>query len=123
MNTLDILKEEKNWIIIGDTSNPKKYAHKIYNEFKSLGYNITSINPYDDTSKFKTLSDIPKEITSIDFCINPTKGLEILRKFNNMNIKYLVAQPGARSFELQEYCTKNNILYLEDCVLIQFKNL
>lgn len=123
MNALDILKQEKNWVIIGDTSNPQKYAYKIYNKFKDLGYNIISINPYDKNSKFKNLSNIPDEITAIDFCINPSKGLDILKEYKNINIKYLLAQPGARSTELHEYCIKNNILYLEGCALVEFKNL
>lgn len=123
MNALHALKEEKNWVIIGDTSNPKKYAHKIYNEFKNLGYNIISINPYDKDSEFKDLSNIPKEITAIDFCINVSKGLDILNQYKNPNIKYLLAQPGARSLELQKYCTENNIVYLETCALVEFNNL
>ena len=32
MNITDVLRQEKNWVIIGDTSNPEKYANKIYNE-------------------------------------------------------------------------------------------
>lgn len=123
MNITDVLKQEKNWVIIGDTSNPEKYANKIYNEFKRLGYNIISINPYDKDCEFKNLSNIPKEITAIDFCVNVTKGLDILKQHKNENIKYLLAQPGARSLELEQYCIENNILYLEDCALVQLKNL
>ena len=123
MNALTALKEEKNWVIIGDTSNPKKYAYKIYNEFKNLGYNIISINPYNKDSEFKNLSNIPKEITAIDFCINVSKGLDVLKEYKNSNIKYLLAQPGARSSELQKYCIENNIIYLEGCALVEFNNL
>ena len=123
MNITDVLRQEKNWVIIGDTSNPEKYANKIYNEFKRLGYNIISINPYDKDCEFKNLSNIPKKITAIDFCVNVTKGLDILKQYKNENIKYLLAQPGARSVELEQYCIENNILYLEDCALVQLKNL
>lgn len=49
--------------------------------------------------------------------------MDILKQYKNENIKYLLAQPGARSLELEQYCIENNILYLEDCALVQLKNL
>ncbi|MDO4535448.1 MAG: CoA-binding protein [Clostridium perfringens] len=123
MNILDVLKQENTWVIIGDTSNPKKYANKIYNEFKSLGYNIFSVSPYGGENTFKSLLDIPCEFKAIDFCVNPSIGLKLLKEAKNLNIKYLLAQPGARSPELTKYCADNNILYFEGCALVEFKNL
>ena len=52
-----------------------------------------------------------------------TEFNDILNEYKNENIKYLLAQPGARSLELEQYCIENNILYLEDCALVQLKNL
>lgn len=123
MNILDVLKEENTWVVIGDTANPRKYANKIYNEFKNLNYNVFSVSPYGGDNTFKSLLDVPCEFKAIDFCVNASVGLKLLKEAKDLNIKYLLAQPGARSVELDNYCSENNILYFENCALIEFKNL
>ena len=106
-----------------DASSTSAVLHMMSRALIAATTPVISINPYDKDCEFKNLSNIPKKITAIDFCVNVTKGLDILKQYKNENIKYLLAQPGARSLELEQYCIENNILYLEDCALVQLKNL
>ena len=66
---------------------------------------------------------MPCKVRAVDFCVNTYVGLKLLKEAKNLNIKYLLAQPGARSVELAKYCTDNNILYFEGCALVELKKL
>ncbi|MEG2108597.1 CoA-binding protein [Clostridium sp.] len=120
MKTKDII-DFKNWVVIGDVTNERKYAHKILNTFKSKGYNASGVHPNGFDSVYKTLKDVPYKIDAIDLCINSKVGLEFIKEAHELNIEHVLIQPGAESTEILDYCKENNIEVVEGCALVKLR--
>lgn len=118
-----LVESFKNWVVIGDVKNEKKYANKILNKFKNSGYTVAGVNPKAEESVYKKLSDVPFKIEAIDLCINSIQGLEYLKEAKALNIKYVLIQPGAGSNEILNYCKENDIVAVEGCALVSLGRL
>ena len=111
MNLEQIMKE-KNFAILGDTLNEEKYAHRIKNEMIEKGYTV-----YPVGKEIASLNDIEGPIDIIDLCIHPVKGLKLLQECKK-DYKMIVIQPGASDGPLLGYLRRNNIPYMDGCLLI-----
>ncbi|MGL4570671.1 MAG: CoA-binding protein [Clostridium sp.] len=118
MKTKDII-DFKNWVVIGDVTNERKYAQKILNKFKSKGYNATGVHPKGSDSVYRTLKNVPYKIDAIDLCINSKVGLEFIKEAHELNIKHVLIQPGAESDAILDYCKENGIEAVEGCALVK----
>lgn len=118
MNARELMKL-KNWVVIGDVANSTKYASRILNLFKEKGYNAVGVNPRGGEGIYKSLKEVGYTINAIDLCINPVQGLEYMKEAKDLDIKYVLIQPGAESNEIIKYCKENNIEVTRDCALIR----
>jgi predicted CoA-binding protein len=104
--------KEKTFAIVGDTLNEDKYAYKIKMQMLEAGYKVYCVG-----KELESINDIPEDIDVIDLCINPVKGLKLMKecnkKFNNV-----VIQPGAESEELLNYLKEKNFPHIESCLLV-----
>lgn len=103
------------FVVCGNTLDEEKYAYKIKNNLLSNGYKVFSVG-----KELDSINDIKEEIDIIDLCINPIKGIKILKECNKP-FKCVLIQPGASSEEIIEYLKNNNIPYLEGCALVGLK--
>jgi len=111
--TLQEIMSYKNFIVIGSTDNPEKYAYKIKDKLIKNGYNVHCVN------KENPINNIKEEIDIIDLCINPKLGLDILKSYSGLlKIKGVLIQPGAESEEIKEFLKENKVDYLEGCALV-----
>ena len=67
--------------------------------------------------QFGLFDSVPEEIDIIDLCINPVKGLELIKKCRK-SFKCIVIQPGAESEELLSYLNEKNLPYIQGCLLV-----
>ncbi len=111
MNLNEIMKK-KSFAVLGDTLNPDKYAYKIKHALIEKGYKVYSVG-----KELSSINDIEEEIEIIDLCINPNKGL-LLMKECKKNFDCIVIQAGAESDELKSYLEENKMPYIEDCLLV-----
>ena len=112
----------KNWIVVGDVLNHLKYAYKILNSLKSDGFNVVGINPnFNDSDEgvYSSISDIPYKADVLDLCINPYKGIKIIKEAHDLKIDKVLIQPGAESQEILEFCKANGIIAIEGCALVE----
>lgn len=100
----------KNVAVVGDTINEDKYAYLIKNTLIDLDYNV-----YPIYKEIKDINDV-EVIDYIDLCINPVKGLEILKSCKRP-YKAVLIQPGAGSEELEEYLNSINVPFVHGCIL------
>lgn len=104
--------EQKTFVVVGDTLNEEKYAYKIKKQMQEAGYTVYCVG-----KELASINDVPEDIDVIDLCINPVKGLQLMKeckkKFNNV-----VIQPGAESEELLSYLRDNNLPHAENCLLV-----
>lgn len=104
--------KQKTFVIVGDTLNEEKYAYKIKERMKEAGYKVYCVG-----KELESINDIPEDINVIDLCINPIKGLSLMKKCNK-KFENIVIQPGAESEELFNYLRKNKLPYIESCLLV-----
>ena len=111
MNLRDIM-QYKVFAVVGNTIQEEKYAYKIKNELIKKGYIAYGVG-----KEFESLNDVNDEIDIIDLCINPVKGLQLIKECNK-SFRCIVIQPGAESDELLEYLKQNKIEFIEGCLLV-----
>lgn len=113
------IMEKKNWVVIGDVTNPEKYAHKILNRLKEKGYQADGVHPKGGKGVYKTLSEIKKPIEVIDLCIHPKLGIGYVKEAATLTgIEYILIQPGAESDEIIAFCEENNLKCFKGCALV-----
>ncbi|MFA9397684.1 MAG: CoA-binding protein [Clostridiaceae bacterium] len=123
MDAYDFLKY-KNWVVVGNVLTEGKYANKILNRLKENSFNVKGLHPKDDTGKLaKSLKDVEFSVDVIDLCINPARGLEILKEAKELGIKNVLIQPGAESQDILDYAKENNINAIEGCALVILSQL
>ncbi|MFA6708441.1 MAG: CoA-binding protein [Fusobacterium sp.] len=102
----------KNFVVVGDTVNEKKYAYKIKNQLLAKGYNVAAVG-----KELKSINEVEFDIDILDLCINPIEGLKLLKE-NKKKFKNIVIQPGAESEEIIKYLRENKLPYIESCLLV-----
>lgn len=116
------LFEFNNWVVVGSTTKPDKYAYKILKALKAADFNVAGVYPTDKTGNaYKALEDVSFNIDCLDLCINPKFGIDIMKKAKDIGIDKVLIQPGAESDEILEYCKENNIIAIEGCALVQLR--
>ncbi len=98
--------------VAGDTLNEEKYAYKIKHGLLEHGYTVHSVG-----KELKSFNNVPGEIDIIDLCINPVKGLNLIKECKKP-FKCIVIQPGAESEELLAYLDEQKMPYIQGCLLV-----
>lgn len=111
MNLQQVMAQ-KSFVVVGDTLNPEKFACKIKLAMMEAGYKVQSVG-----KELGSINDATGDIDIIDLCINPKKGLELLKECRK-TFKCVVLQPGAFDDELVAYLQENKIPHLEGCLLV-----
>ena len=111
MNLQQVMAQ-KSFVVVGDTLNPEKYACKIKLAMMEAGYKVQSVG-----KELASINQTEGEIDVLDMCINPKKGLELLKECKK-DFKSIVLQPGAFDDELVAYLQENKIPYIEGCLLV-----
>lgn len=104
----------RNIVIVGDTLNEEKIAYKIKHKLIENGYNT-----YPVYKEIKDINEVPK-IDLIIMCINPIKGIEILKSVDK-DFKAVLLQEGSSSENIINYLDKLNKPYINGCMLKAIK--
>ncbi|WMC93347.1 CoA-binding protein [Kineothrix sp. MB12-C1] len=106
------IMQENIFVVIGDTTNKEKYACKIKEGLIEHGYKVYAVG-----KELSSINEIPEDIDIVDLCINPIRGLELMKE-SKKQCKCVVIQPGAESEALLEYLEQNRIPYIQGCLLV-----
>ena len=106
------IMQQKVFAVAGDTLNPEKYAYQIKEGLLAHGYTVYGVG-----KELISFNDIPEEIDVIDLCINPVRGLALMKECNRA-FQCIVIQPGAESEELVSYLDEKKFPYLYGCLLV-----
>ena len=98
--------------VAGDTLNEEKYAYKIKHGLLEHGYTVHAVG-----KELQSFNDIPGDIDIIDLCINPAKGLALIKDCKKP-FKCIVIQPGAENEDLLAYLNENALPYIQGCLLV-----
>lgn len=109
---LNEIMKSRVFTVLGDTLNEEKYAYRIKHALKDAGYTVHCVG-----KELASLDDVPEEeIEVLDLCINPVRGLSIIRECRKQ-IRAVLIQPGAGSDEIRQYLDQKNIPWLDGCAL------
>ena len=111
MDLKEIMQQQV-FAVAGDTLNEEKYAYKIKRGLLEKGYTVHAVG-----KELASFNDIPGDIDIIDLCINPAKGLALVKECTKP-FKCIVIQPGAESDELLAYLDEKQLPYIQGCVLV-----
>lgn len=109
---LEQIMKQRVFAVAGDTINEEKYACKIKRELAEHGYTVYGVG-----KELKSFQEIQEEIDIIDLCINPARGLALMKDCKKA-CKCVVIQPGAESIELFAYLRERKIPFIEGCLLV-----
>ncbi len=109
------IMQQKIFAVLGDTLNESKYAAIIKHAMLDKGYTVHAVG-----KELASLNDIKGDIDIIDLCINPIKGLQLIKECKKQ-YKCIVIQPGAANDALLDYLKLNNIPYIDACLLVGLK--
>lgn len=111
MDLKDVM-QQKVFVVVGDTLTTGKYAYKIKNRLLENGYTVYGVG-----NELASINDVAEDIDVIDLCINPARGLKLIKDCNK-RFKSIVIQPGAENDELLSYLRENKLPYMENCLLV-----
>ena len=125
---LQKLKEKNTSIaLIGASNDKTKYGNKIYLDLRNKGYNVTPVNPKENTIEgdkaYTSIEKIEKLPDIANFVVPPPIAMKIAQRIVRLGIKHLWFQPGSESNELEEWLKNTDgIKYLiNSCIMIETK--
>lgn len=124
MSAADFMKCS-NWVVCGNVTDEGKFANKILVSLKNHHFETAGYHPLasEDSGVYNDLEKIPFNIHVLDLCINPQRGLQVVKEAHRLGIKRILAQPGATSEEIKNYCEENDMTYVEGCALVELAKL
>ena len=123
---LEKLKDENATIaLIGASNDKQKYGNKIYCDLRNKGYNVTPINPKEETIEgdkaYNTIEEMPKLPDIANFVVPPPIAIKIAQNISKLGVKHLWFQPGSESNELETWLkNEDGIEYLiNDSIMVE----
>ena len=123
---LEKLKDENATIaLIGASNDKQKYGNKIYRDLRNKGYNVTPINPKEETIEgdraYNTIEEMPKLPDIANFVVPPPIAIKIAQNISKLGVKHLWFQPGSESNELETWLkNEEGIEYLINaCIMVE----
>lgn len=113
MNPNDFLNKKNRIAVIGVSSDQKKWGRRIYEELKSVGFDVYPINPkhrkINGNVCYPTLNALPEKPDVVITVVPPKVTEQIIKECKNLGIGKVWMQPGSESEESINFCKNNNI--------------
>ncbi len=123
MTLSDEMLNKGNWAVVGASDKHHTYGYKLYEKLKNYEYNTYPVNPncdsVDEDPTYPSLTDIDGEVDVVNFVVNPSIGIEVLKECIELGIENIWLQPGTRSEEIHNLAKKNDINVVNSCVLVE----
>ena len=104
---------ERVWAVVGASTNPDKYGHKIFRDLRAAGYIVYGVNPrggeIEDQKLYPALSDLPQKPAVVDVVGPPAVTEEIVRQCAEMGLEQVWMQPGSESEAAICFCHEHGI--------------
>jgi uncharacterized protein len=92
--------------IIGVSSNPEKYGHKIFRDLIKADYKVVGINPKDghilDQTIYPSLKDLPQIPELVITVVPPQITEQVVDACHELGIENVWMQPGSESKQALE---------------------
>lgn len=127
MKSIDILRDFKNFAVLGATIDEEKYGFKIVQRLCEIGKTVYPISPkYEEVNSlkaYKSLLAIERPIDVVVFVINKKFASQYIAEMRELGIGFAWMQPGTYDDNLINDIQSLGITPIRDCVLIVSKEL
>ena len=127
MKSIDILRDFKNFAVLGATIDEEKYGFKIVQRLCEIGKTVYPISPkYEEVNSlkaYKSLLAIERPIDVVVFVINKKFASQYIAEMRELGIGFAWMQPGTYDDNLINDIQSLGITPIKDCVLIVSKDL
>ena len=122
----DLIKEfmaQKRFVVVGATTDTKKYGNEIFRNLTSRGYEVYPVNPrlkeLEGTKCYPSLSNILVKVDVVNFVVPPPVTEEILKECKELELDRIWLQPGSESEAAVAFCDENNLKVVHGvCVML-----
>ncbi len=117
--------DKKNvFAVVGVSSNPEKFGHKVFVDLTKAGYKVFPVNPgLDDVlgvKCYRSLDSLPQVPDVVDIVVPPSVTELVLEECLRLGIKKVWMQPGSESMRALAFCKENGIEALHGvCVMVE----
>lgn len=117
---------ERVWAVVGASTDPAKWGHRIYKALKESGYRVYPVNPraerIDGDPCYPSLADLPEQPGVVDVVVPPKLGLAVAEEAARVGIARIWFQPGAESAENVARARELGLKTVADaCALVERK--
>ncbi|MEE3308664.1 CoA-binding protein [Sharpea azabuensis] len=127
MKSIDILRDFKNFAVLGATIDEEKYGFKIVQRLCEIGKTVYPISPkYEEVNSlkaYKSLLAIERPIDVVVFVINKKFASQYIAEMRELGIGFAWMQPGTYDDNLINDIQSLGITPIKDCVLIVSKEI
>ncbi len=117
---------ERVWAVVGASTDPAKWGHRIYRALKESGYRVYPVNPraerIDGDPCYPSLAELPERSGVVDVVVPPKLGLAVAEEAARAGIARIWFQPGAESAENVARARELGLKTVSDaCALVERK--
>ena len=117
---------ERAWAVVGASTNPAKWGHRIYKALKESGYRVYPVNPraaqIDGDICYPSVANLPEKPGVVDVVVPPKIGLAVAEEVAAAGIERIWFQPGAESPENVARARELGLKTIADaCALVERK--
>ncbi len=123
-NLIEEFINERVWAVVGVSTDPSKFGHRIFCDLRRAGYTVYGVNPrggeVDGQQLAPSLADLPQKPAVVDIVVPPAVTGQVVRQCAELGLTRVWMQPGSESEEAIEFCHQHDIKVVYDtCAMIR----
>lgn len=113
MDVKDFLSKENVIAIVGATTNPEKWGHKVYSSLRGLFPGVYAVNPKHKEVLgdrcYPGLGSLPERPDTVITVVQPKVTERVVRTCSELGIERVWMQPGSESRDAISFCRGSGI--------------
>lgn len=93
--------QTKKIAVVGVSSNPEKYGHRIFRDMVKAGWQVWGVNrnggEVAGRTLYQTLADVPEKVDLVVTVVPPQATEEVVQQTHKLGITEIWMQPGSES--------------------------
>ncbi len=120
---MSLISPDKIYAVVGASTNPDKYGHKVFQDLLQSGFQVVPINPNADKllgqKVYASLDKCPQKIDVVIFVVPSSITEKVLKQVKALDINQVWMQPGSDSQTAIEYCRDHDISVVANACIMR----
>lgn len=114
------------WAVVGASTDPDKYGHKIFHDLRQAGYTVYGVNARGGTIEgqqlYHTLDELPEKPAVVDMVVPSKITEQIVKECARLGLTRVWMQPGSESAEAIAFCEAQGIQVVHHaCAMVRHR--